>query len=170
MHLPKQPLFSVWDISKSELLEQFPTFFFDGFFVSYHQWLTPSHSLAQCLRDSSAINSDRHRHNPFPFLWKFSNVGRETMPLSHIARQSHISTVPSKFWLGRSTASVFLSYQCNIFLTAANAWESFCKSSKSHVSHGGHAGIFYVFSVLCSKASMKNWGSAFECPWCFQFK
>lgn len=148
----------------------FQPFFFDGLIVSYCHVLTPSHSSAQYLRDSSAINSDRHRHNPFQFLGKFSNVGSETMPLSRIARQSYASTVPSKFWLGRSTASVFLSYQCNIFLAAANAWESLRKSSKSRVSHGGHAGMFYVSSVLCSKASMKNWGSAFEGPWSFQSK
>lgn len=62
---------------------------------------------------------------------------------------SILSTVPSKFWLGRSTASVFLSYQCSIFLAAANAWVALCKYCKSHLSHGGHAGIFYVSFVLC---------------------
>lgn len=83
---------------------------------------------------------------------------------------STLGTVPSNLWLGRSSASVFLSYECNIFLATANAWEPLCKSCKPHVSHGDHAGIFYVSSVLFSKVSMKNWRSVFECPWSFQSK
>lgn len=74
-----------------------------------------------------------------------------------------IGAISNYFWI----ATLFLTI---MYMGAANTWEPLCKSCKSQVSHSGHAGIFYVFSVLCSKVCMKNWGNSFESPWSFQSK